>query len=284
MSKPIDWTVLGILEWGTSYFEERDVPSPRLSIEWLLADILKVKRLDLYVQFDRPLNQEALNQLRSMVKRRASHEPLQYITGSTSFYNIVVVVNSSVLIPRPETEELVELILNENQHEQLNVIDIGTGSGCIPIAISHERPKWNVVGIDICDAALQTAKENDKRNHTTVNFQNGDLFTPENLPAGKWDIIVSNPPYIHEIEREGMDKQVKEFEPKLALFCKDRTMVYKSLKDYAEMTLKSTGKLYLEIHEDHPIEDENIFDKTHWNFKIERDLNHKRRFVIASRI
>lgn len=284
MSKPIEWTVLSILEWGKGYFEERNVPSPRLSIEWLLANLLNIKRLDLYVQFDRPLNQETLDQLKIMVKRRAAHEPLQYITGSTSFYTIDVIVNSSVLIPRPETEELVELILKENQQEKLHVIDIGTGSGCIPIAISRERPQWNIVGVDISDSALQTAEDNNMRNQTAVTFQVGDLFKPENLPNRKWDIIVSNPPYIHEDEKEEMHRQVKEFEPNLALFCSDRTAVYKSLIKYAEMTLSSTGKLYLEIHEEHPIEDENIFDTTRWIYKVGRDLNHKRRFVVASRI
>jgi release factor glutamine methyltransferase len=282
MSKSAEWTVLGILEWGTSYFEEHDVPSPRLSIEWLLADILKIKRLDLYVQFDRPLNQETLSLLRSMVKRRAAHEPLQYITGTTSFYNIEVGVNPSVLIPRPETEEMVELILNEFQHGQISIIDIGTGSGCIPIAISHERPEWKVTGIDISEDALATAKENNIRNHTSVTFIKGDLFKPESLPPGKWDIIVSNPPYIHELEKDEMDRQVKDYEPNLALFCESRTNVYNSLVSYAEKTLNTTGKLYLEIHEEHPIEDENIFDSSVWSIKVVRDLNHKRRFVIAS--
>lgn len=273
-----------MLEWGTQYFEERSVPSPRLSIEWLLADILNVKRLDLYVQFDRPLTQDTLDSLRDMVKRRASHEPLQYITGSTSFYNVEISVNPSVLIPRPETEELVELLLKENPVDNLKVVDIGTGSGCIPIAISKERPTWNVTGIDISDEALKTASQNNIINQTSVSFKKGDLTQPKNLPSEIWDIIISNPPYIHEFEKEEMDRQVKDFEPGLALFCENRSHVYKHLITYAESTLNRQGKLYLEIHEDHQIENENLFNISRWNYSIIRDLNHKRRFVTGTLI
>jgi len=281
MSKPNKWTVLGMLEWGTQYFEERGVPSPRLSIEWLLADILKVKRLDLYVQFDRPLSQDALSPLREMVKRRASHEPLQYITGYTTFYNAEIAVNPSVLIPRPETEELVEMVLTENPQNNLQIVDIGTGSGCIPIAISKARPTWNVTGIDISDEALKTAAQNNILNQTNVILLKGDLSNPKTLPGEKWDIIVSNPPYIHNSEKAEMDRQVKDYEPKLALFCENRSQVYKHLITYAESSLKIQGKLYLEIHEEHYLENEDLFNDLRWNFTIIRDMGHKRRFVAA---
>ena len=110
MSTSADWSVLRMLEWATGYFNEKKISSPRLSIEWLLSHVLNVKRLDLYMQFDRPLTPDELNELRAMVKRRAQHEPLQYITGSTSFYNAEIFVDAHVLIPRSETEELVEIV------------------------------------------------------------------------------------------------------------------------------------------------------------------------------
>lgn len=282
MSKSNDWTVLGMLEWATAYFEQRNIPSPRLSIEWLLADLLKVKRLDLYVQFDRPLPAEVLKSLRELVKRRANHEPLQYITGSTSFYNVEIIVNPSVLIPRPETEELVERILSDYPEGSiLNILDIGTGSGCIPVAISFERPEWNIHAVDVSEDALNVAKRNNELNRTTVTFSIGDLFKTETLPDQKWDVIVSNPPYIPVDEKPLIETQVREHEPSLALFCENRSDVYRNIVQYAVSNLKENGRLYLELHEDHQIECEGIFDPDSWKPEILPDLNDKRRFVRA---
>jgi release factor glutamine methyltransferase len=275
------WTVLKMLEWATDYFAERSIPSPRLSIEWLLADVLRTKRLNLYVQFDRPLAKDELDNLRDFVKRRGKHEPLQYITGSTSFYNAEIKVNPSVLIPRQETEELIDLILNNHGEEAQSVLDIGTGSGCIPIALALERPQWSLTGVDISLDALAIAKANNDLNKTTVNFLEADLLRSETLPKHKWSTIISNPPYIGHHERESLDLQVKNFEPGLALFCDDRTQVYKSIVKYAENNLINGGHLYLELHEEHPIENEDIFDLIRWQYTILKDTGNKRRFIHA---
>lgn len=153
MSKKVkEWTVLSMLEWATDYFEQKDIPDPRHSIEWLLAETLGIKRLDLYLKYDRPLSPDELDQLRPMVKRRAEHEPLQYIIGYTDFMNARISVDKSVLIPRIETEQLVEIILDQQsgtENKNLSVLDIGTGSGCIPIALKMECPDWKLSGIDI---------------------------------------------------------------------------------------------------------------------------------------
>lgn len=275
------WTVLKMLEWATDYFTIRNVPSPRLSIEWLLADVLNTKRLNLYVQFDRPLEENELEMLRGYVIRRGKHEPLQYITGSTSFYNAEIAVNSSVLIPRPETEELVDLILKNHGKDAVSALDIGTGSGCIPIALALERPQWSLTGIDISLDALTTARANNALNNTNVDFLEGNLLRLETLPKQKWNIIVSNPPYIGHDEKESLDQQVKNFEPALALFCDDRTLVYKSIVDYAENNLLPGGHLYLELHEEHPIENEAIFNPEKWLLKVLWDTGNKRRFAHA---
>ena len=130
-----------MLEWATGYFRQKEVESPRLSIEWLLAHILDIKRLDLYLSYNRPLSPDELERLRPLVKRRAEHEPLQYITGSTEFLHTRIEVNNSVLIPRPETEQLTENILSAHPNEPpLKVLDVGTGSGCIAIALAFSRP------------------------------------------------------------------------------------------------------------------------------------------------
>lgn len=270
-----------MLEWATQYFSEKQVPSPRLSIEWLLADVLNVKRLELYLQFDRPLTSDELSRLRGLVKRRAGHEPLQYITGSTSFYNAEINVRPGVLIPRPETEEMVEMILKESGTHSMRVLDIGTGSGCIPIAIKMERPHWEVYGCDISTQALEIAKENAIRNDVDVTFVEGNLFESKTMPDQNWDIIVSNPPYIGYEEREELDRQVSEYEPEIALFTDNRTGIYSSIFSYAQTHLNRNGSLYLELHYQHMIEDEILLNPSIWKFEIRLDSAKKRRVLKA---
>ncbi len=239
-----------MLTWGTAYFSERDVDSPRLSMEWLLADALHVKRLDLYVQFDRPLSSSDLTILRPWVKRRAAHEPLQYITGTTDFHKIRVNVNPSVLIPRPETEELVELILSEHAEDmRLRVLDIGTGSGCIAIALKKARPNWEIMAIDISEEALATARFNADMNNADIGFGKADFLTGEGMPVGPFDLIVSNPPYIHQEEAELMHKQVLDYEPHVALFCEAVNLTYGRLAEIARADLHPHGALWVELNE-----------------------------------
>ena len=283
MSTNTDWTVLRMLEWATKYFNEKNILSPRLSIEWLLSHVLNVKRLDLYMQFDRPLTPDELDELRSLVKRRALHEPLQYITGSTSFYNAEIIVDKNVLIPRPETEELVEMIINDNpSSEPKTVLDVGTGSGCIPIALQIEKPDWIVTGVDISEEALSIAQKNNLTNKTSVNFLKGDLFNSDTLPSQCFDVIVSNPPYIQMHEKSEMDIQVVNYEPHLALFCEDRDLVYKSLVTYARSHLNHGGVLYMELHHDHPLDNKNMFKSEHWSYQILNDLGNNTRFLKAT--
>ena len=146
---PVEWTVLSLLEWGTGYFDKKGIKNSRLSIEWLLADVLKIKRLNLYLVFDRPVSEGELQLIKPMIKRRAAHEPLQYITGETDFLNARIKVTPDVLIPRPETEELVDKVLNNhNTEKELKVLDIGTGSGCIPIALKIKNRHWKIIGLN----------------------------------------------------------------------------------------------------------------------------------------
>lgn len=260
------WTVLSMMEWATDYFTKHQVDQPRLSIEWLLADVLNIPRLNLYLQFDRPLTSLELDTLRPMVKRRASHEPLQYICGKGAFMSRDFMVSPSVLIPRSETEELVSMILKDNpEGSSLRVLDIGTGSGCIITTLAAERPSWECYGIDISSEALDVARENAQLYQANVNFFGMDLFelagsgsdlawTGSNaLKSGvnfpeTFDLIVSNPPYIHPDEAASMDPQVLNYEPSLALFAEDPLKVIDAILTYAGRALSEHGRLYCELN------------------------------------
>lgn len=271
-----------MLEWGTQWFSEKGVASPRLSIEWLLADVLNIRRLNLYVQFDRPLSSDELSAIRDYVKRRARHEPLQYITGSTTFYNAEIEVGPGVLIPRSETEELVELILNRFDDSPRTVLDIGTGSGCIAVALAKARPEWNVHAVDISDEALIIARRNAEKNAVSVSFEKADLFKMAVPSASRWDIIVSNPPYIHHDESESLDPQVRNFEPSMALFCTDRISVYEHIFRYASGSVADGGKLYLELHLEHILESDPCFKMFTGEILIHNDMSERRRFAEIS--
>lgn len=245
------WTVLSMMEWATDYFTKHRVDQPRLSIEWLLADVLNIPRLNLYLQFDRPLTSLELDKLRPMVKRRASHEPLQYISGKGAFMSRDFMVSPSVLIPRPETEELVSMILKDNpESSTLRVLDIGTGSGCIITTLAAERPSWECYGIDISSEALDVARENARLYQANVNFLLLDLFElgqGVNFPE-TFDLIVSNPPYIHPDEAASMDPQVLNYEPSMALFAEDPLKVMHAILTYASRVLGEHGRLYCELN------------------------------------
>ncbi|MAB66458.1 MAG: protein-(glutamine-N5) methyltransferase, release factor-specific [Bacteroidetes bacterium] len=280
-----EWTVLSMLKWATSYFDEKEVKSPRLSVEWLLAHVLQIKRLDLYLKYDRPLSAEELDELRPLVKRRANHEPLQYITGETEFYNSTLKVNPDVLIPRQETEQMVQLICdNHKTTDGLSVLDIGTGSGCISIALKKEFESWEVNGIDISDEALVLARENATLNNVEILFVKHDLFNSQpSAFSSAFDIIVSNPPYILAEEEPDLDKEVKDFEPHLALFCNNTREMFEAVELFCSKNLKKNGVVYLEFHENNSDEVAEVFSSRNWTVQIVKDFDEKDRFLVASK-
>lgn len=276
-----------MMEWATDYFEQRKVPAARLSIEWLLAHVLGIKRLDLYLKYDRPLSSGELGELRPLVKRRARHEPLQYITGSTDFMNARIMVEPGVLIPRIETEHLVEIILDDHPRSEfsgLDVLDIGTGSGCIPIALKMERPDWNLTGLDISAEALRIARSNARHNEVEISLLQANIREWEELPPAaeaSFDIIVSNPPYILPGERDSLEPQVRDFEPAEALFCTDLNALYHDIISFAESRLKPRGRLYLECHELHTRDMLKLFSAERWSARTIQDYGQKERFISA---
>lgn len=199
------------------------------------------------------LNQSDLLKLYDCCKDLAKHIPLQYILGEAWFYNLKFYVNNSVLIPRPETEELADLIIRENAAAG-SFLDIGTGSGCIPVTLKNKLPNANIFACDISPQALAVALKNAQSNHSAVTFFEADVLNTntflKQLPVSAVDVIVSNPPYIKESEAASLDKHVIDQEPHLALFVKgdDDIVFYKKIIDLCEHLLKPSGKLYFELN------------------------------------
>ncbi|MBN2366429.1 MAG: peptide chain release factor N(5)-glutamine methyltransferase [Calditrichaeota bacterium] len=246
------WTIQKLLNWTIDYFQSRDVPEARLSAELLLSGALNMKRLDLYLQFERILTTAELDRFREYVKRRAKYEPVQYILGEQNFMGLIFRVNPDVLIPRPETELLVEAVLNEissRSSENLAVLDVGTGSGAIAISLAHFCRECRIIANDISSAALETARRNARllstENIQFIQCQATEL--PEHLTE-KCDVIVSNPPYVPEKQYEELHPQVKNFEPAEALKGgPDGLDFYRSFIPVIPRILKRGGLVFLEI-------------------------------------
>lgn len=275
------WTVLSMLEWATGYFTDKGVNNPRLSIEWLLSELLDVKRLDLYLQFDRPLTKDQLSTLRGWVLRRSKQEPLQYITGSTDFHHCTIKVDARVLIPRPETEELVEMVLDENRLANATVVDFGTGSGCIAIALKKARPEWDVIGVDLDQHALDLARQNGELNGVHVEWRQGDMLNASRLLSDRQvNVVVSNPPYIEPGESESLDAEVRDFEPALALFHTEPVRLYWALLTFAA-SQNPPASLYCETHFDAGESFGNMLLQPGYSIEIRKDYNGKDRFLVA---
>ncbi len=215
------WTIVDILKTTTEYFTQKAIENPRLNAEMLLAHLLGMRRVQLYLEYDRPLSDDELNRYRGFVSRRAKMEPLQYITGAAAFMGMDFKVTSAVLIPRPETELLVEktLALQERVKEP-EILDMGTGSGIIAISLARMYPGARLTGIDISAEALKTAQENAETLLAPGDIPPRWILRDINSPwpeEGNFDIIVSNPPYIHAEEMDRLPAEVRNHEPRQAL-------------------------------------------------------------------
>ncbi|MCK8623971.1 peptide chain release factor N(5)-glutamine methyltransferase [Apilactobacillus sp. M161] len=218
---------------------------PTDTAKYLMMERLNWDDVHLLMHYRDVMPDNQLLQFQSDVQRFINGEPAQYIIGKAHFYGNELSVDSNVLIPRPETEELVDWILNDNSNEPLNVLDVGTGSGAIAIALKQQRPKWQVWASDISEPALNVAKKNAQDNNVDINFRHSDLFTNIN---GEFDIIVSNPPYISNDETPYMDKSVLKYEPYTALFAENNGLeLYQRISLERGDVSKQDATLYLEI-------------------------------------
>jgi len=212
------WTVLDLIKWGSDYFRQRSVDSPRLTIELLLCHILDVTRVELYSTYERPCTTKELATLKSYIQRRIHGEPLQYIIGEAPFFGRMFTVTPSVLIPRPETEHLADHALRYCRgHRPTHALDIGTGSGCIPIAVAahDDACTWNAIDVD--PDAVNIARANAEQHGVSdrVSIQLLDLFTA--IPGGTYQLITMNPPYIPADEVSELQTEVRDYEPHRAL-------------------------------------------------------------------
>ena len=242
------------------------------------------QRIDLALNADTELTVDEIVKWDAVLEALKKQKPIQYIFGTTYFYGLQLMVNEHTLIPRPETEELVEWIINENSDkENITILDIGTGSGCIAIALAKNLPNAKVYAIDVSDEALKVAQENAKVNNVDVTFWQKDILTTDELPQ-QFDIIVSNPPYVRHLEKQEIKNNVLDYEPHLALFVEDNDalLFYRKIAALGQSSLTQNGKLYFEINQYLGNETVQMLQEHHYtNVELKKDLFGNNRMVKA---
>lgn len=261
------WRIIDLINWGVKYFQDRSFENPRLEIEIFLQHIFGYKKIDLYINFEEEVTPKNLKRLREFIKRRVENEPIQYITGVSNFYGRDFNVNKNVLIPRPETEILVNVSIDYLSSKKTPyIIDVGTGSGCIAITLAKELPSSKVIAIDYSQQALNIAKENAELvGVKNIEFLKLD-FLSENLNYVA-DAVVSNPPYIAQEDIQSLMIDVKEFEPHRALTDNaDGLEFYRIFANKLDVILKKKGVLIIEVGRgNHPVEVKKLFEESGYN-------------------
>lgn len=280
------WTVKAALDWCTGFLGDKGDEHPRRSAEWLLSAATGLSRVELYAYFDRPLTPEERSALREGVKRRAAGEPLQYVTGEVAFRHLVVKVRPGILIPRPETEILVDTALSAlAENPAALVADACTGSGAVALSIAQELPGARVYATDIAVLAVEVARENAARLGLveSVTVFEGDLLgpLPEEL-AGRFDAVVANPPYIPSADIETLPAEVAGFEPRLALDGgPDGLDIFRRLADEAVAWLKPGGLLAVELDERRVRQAAEEAVQWYEDVRVVRDLTGRDRILAA---
>lgn len=282
-------TVLESIQLSTEYLEKKGIESARMNAELLLADILDCKRLDLYLRFDQPLKEIEVNKYREGIARRSKFEPLQYIIGNVEFYGLKFLVDPNVLIPRQETEILIETIIEQSKNRSgLKILDIGTGSGNIPVTLAKHFSDSEIISIDISEEAIKIAKGNAGLNEVeNVNFILKDIFD-ENIISeySGFDIIVSNPPYVGKDEFDSLQNEITMFEPKEAVTdFKNGFSFYERITNLGKELLNKNGKLYFELGIDQSEKVKNIFEKEDYkNIEIKKDYLNIDRVISGEKL
>lgn len=285
------WRVVDLLDWTVAYFQQHGIPNPRLDAEVLLGHLLEKSRLQLYLHFEMPVFQEHLTPFRELIKKRIAHTPVSYLTNRKEFMSLDFYVDERVLIPRPETEQLVETILTIETRDFQRLLELGTGSGVIATSLAVQHPEWEIVATDISESALVVARKNAETHACAarIKFLSGDLFEPiETINANgnaQFDWIVCNPPYIKNTERDTLRPDVRDYEPEIALFGGDDGLnVIRRLIAGAPKYLAPSGKLILEIGATQAdavrtlLETESAYE----TYEVFKDYAEKERVVLAN--
>lgn len=253
------WNVVELLKTTVEFFEEKGIDEARLSAELLLGHVLGLKRLDLYLNHERPVSARELEAFRECCRQRLQGRPVQYIAGEAFFYGNRYIVDERVLIPRPETELVLEHALERLSRScpgttTPSILDIGTGSGCIAVTMAKMLSGAAVTAADVSEGALEVARENARALGVDdrIRFVQADMFDksfPESV-GGPFDLVVSNPPYIPESEWAGLQEEVRRYEPKLALVATGGFECYQAVVDHATRLLRKGGVLCFELHAD----------------------------------
>jgi len=248
MQNKKQWRVIDLIELTAEYFKKHDILSPRLDAELLLGHVMKRNRLQLYLDFEEIVPEEQLTRYRELVRMRSQRVPVSYLINNKEFRSLDFYVDENVLIPRPETEVLVETVLKDKS-KNCRFLEIGTGSGTIAISIAKERSGWEIFATDLLPEVIEVAKHNAQKHgvEKQISFLQGDLFEPID-PSMRFDWIVSNPPYIASDEFDNLMPEVRDHEPRIALDGgKDGLNLIRSLIDKAPNFLVSAGRIAIEI-------------------------------------
>jgi release factor glutamine methyltransferase len=283
------WTVKDVLQWTANYFRESGIQSPQLNAEMIMQSVLECRRIDLYLNYDKPLSNDERAKIRTLVKKRIQHFPIQYLLGETEFYGYKFLVNENVFIPRPETETLVDSIITfikESDKNSWEILDVGTGTGIIPIVLSLHFQNTPVsiscLAVDTSEQSLQNARKNIEYHHVDgIELRKSNLLK---TVEGKFDLIVSNPPYIPTDEIASLEREVRDYEPRDALDGgKDGLLYYNQILKHARPYLTPDGKIFFEISP-------TLYEKieklgNQYGFKIidsRKDYNHLCRVITLS--
>lgn len=270
-----------VLERASSFLEKQGQEGH--SILFVFLERKGWSKTDWLLHLKEEMPETDQQQVQADLKHLAAHYPPQYLLGYSDFYDHRFKVTESTLIPRPETEELVERCVKENQNQSLTVVDVGTGTGAIAISLKLAKPNWQVIAVDISEKALAVAEDNARKLNADISLLHGDGLKP--IPNEKIDILISNPPYISNTEWELMDESVRTFEPKAALFAEnDGLAIYQQLAEEAQDYLKPTGKIYLEIGFQQGTAVQALFQQAFPEHDVQlfKDLSGNDRMVIVS--
>ena len=254
------WLTLDLLKAAEKHFKDKKLEAARLNAEILLAHVLRTARIDLYLKHDRPVYAAELEEFRSLCRQRLKGRPLQYITGEQIFFGYSFLVDERVLIPRPETELVVEHTLDRiaacrlGERRKITILDIGTGTGCLAIMLALKLPEAKITAVDLSADALEVAGHNAYRHDVSnrISFLQADALSRSFVEEvrGEYDLILSNPPYIPDKEWAGLEAEVKDHEPKMALATSDGFAFYRAITSGAAVLLREGGLLCFELHAD----------------------------------